>query len=391
MQIATTALSKPLARLWTKNYTLLLAANLFICFGFYMLPPTLPAQVRRLGGSSLESSLVVGIFSVFSLIFRVIGGSAADARGEKAIALFGSSLVLVSTFSFAFLPVKGILALRMLQGLGWGFGTAALATAISASVAPERRGEGIGYYSLTMILALGITPMIAIPEMNASGFPLVVFTSSLLLVAGILALSLSSARGKTAGGTHRAIDWKNLFERRALLPSSLCFLLNVTTCGIVIYMMLYGEEIGVDSVWLFFAGFIAMALVTRPFIGRIFDKRGHSIIVLPGSLLVIAGLLSLSYARSAIGLLPAAILYGLGYGAVQPSLQAWAIGRSPAERRGAANGTFLSAMDLSYTLGSMILGAISSRLSFAFMYRISALFVVAMLIIYVAANTRSRE
>ena len=385
-----TASTEP--RLWTRNYRLLLSANTLIGLGFYMLPPTLPAHVKHSGGSPLETSLVVGLFSIFSLVFRSIGGNAADSGDEKELSLLGALIVLASTLSLSFLPVKGILISRMVQGIGWGLGTAAIATGISASVAPERRGEGIGYYSLTMIAATGITPVFAIPAMNRWGFPAIAILSSLLVASGIAALCLTSPSGHSGGrGRGTGIDWRNLFERNALLPSALCILTTMTICGVIIYMMLYGEEIGLKSISVFFLGFTAMLVATRPFAGRVFDRRGHFAVVLPGAILMIAGLVALSRVHSLGPLILASLLYGAGYGAVHPSLQAWAIARSAEGRRGAANGTFLSAMDLSYFVGSIFLGAVAHGSSFSFMYFSSSFFVAAMLALYLLALWRERQ
>ncbi len=71
---------------------------------------------------------------------------------------------------------------------------------------------------------------------------------------------------------------------------------------------------------------------------------------------MLVGLTLLSYATSEISLLAASLFYRLGYGAAHPSLQAWAIDRSPADRKGAANGTFLSSLDLGYAVGAVLMG-----------------------------------
>lgn len=392
------------APLWTREYCLLLFANLFLCFGFHTMPATLPAYVKHLGGSALESSLVVGLFSIFALVFRVLGGSASDARAPKGIALFGASIVLATTFSFPFLPIGGLLAARMAEGIGWGLGTSAIATAVSAAVAPERRGEGIGYYSLTTILAMGLMSLIAIPAMDGLGFAVVAFASSASIALSLICLLASPRkggrdRGPTAGEVRRErsapvasrIDWRRLFEPRALLPSALCFLVTVTVCGVVSFLMLYGEEIGLENVSFFFIGFTAMALGTRPFAGRIYDRRGHLPLVVAGAFSMALGLVLLSFARSMPLLAVSSAFFGLGYGAVNPSLQAWSIARSPEGSRGAANGTFLSAMDLSYTLGSMALGTLAQITGYAAMYRISIAFLALMLAVYLFALSRARE
>ena len=172
------------------------------------------------------------------------------------------------------------------------------------------------------------------------------------------------------------------FEKEAALPSLLCFLLVITLCGIMSYIMLYGKELQISSIGIYFIGFVLMILISRPLIGKIFDEKGHTIIIIPCSISLIIGLILLSYANSILMLIISSLFYGLGYGAVQPSLQTWAVNRSPANRQGAANGTFLSSMDLSYTFGSILLSFIAEQKSYAVMYRFSAIFIVLLLIIY---------
>lgn len=153
--------------------------------------------------------------------------------------------------------------------------------------------------------------------------------------------------------------------------------------------MLYGKELNIHSIWIYFVGYISIILLTRPFVGKIFDKKGHTVIIIPGSISIIIGIILLSYASSIPMLIMASLFYGLGYGAVQPSLQAWAVNRSPENRKGAANGTFLSSMDLAYTVGSILLGSIAGYKGYAVMYRFSSIFVVLLLIIYIYKIVRS--
>lgn len=77
-----------------------------------------------------------------------------------------------------------------------------------------------------------------------------------------------------------------------------------------------------------------MVLLTRPAVGKIFDKKGHVVVILPGAICMIIGLIILSYAVSVPMLLLSSLFYGVGYGAVQPSLQTWAVNRSPSNRKG---------------------------------------------------------
>ena len=72
---------------------------------------------------------------------------------------------------------------------------------------------------------------------------------------------------------------------------------------------------------------------------------------------MIAGLVALSVTETTPMLVVSSLLYGIGYGAVQPSLHTWAVNRCPPDRKAAANGLFLSAIDLGYIVGAIVLGA----------------------------------
>lgn len=372
-------------KLWTKSYCIMLFSNLFIYMGFYMLVPTLPAYAKQTGGSNLEASLVVSLFSITSLLFRLLMGSVLDNAEIKPLLIVGSIILGASTLSYIWLPLTAIILVRIIQGIGWGIASTAVA-AIFTNIVPEaRRGEGMGYYSLSMIVSMSLAPIAAIAIMNLSSFKYISIISLTLVLIGALLVKyvVIHPGNSTHHKSKKGFSFFNLFEKKALLPSFLCFLLTITLCGIMSYIMLYGKELKVSYIGIYFIGHVTMILLTRSIIGKIFDKRGHIVIILPGSISMIIGLILLSYANNIELLIIASLFYGLGYGAVQPSLQVWAVNRSPEYRKGAANGTFLSSMDLAFTLGSIALSFVAERNSYAFMYKFSALFILILIAVYV--------
>jgi MFS family permease len=320
-----------------------------------------------------------------SLCSRVISGTIVDAAGERKVILSGIVVIVATTLAFVWAPVDAILVLRSLQGIGWGLATAAIATAVYKIVPESRRGEGSGYYALTVIAAVSLTPLVAILLMESFDFVVLLaasagltLASTLLLKAGLSAISPPAPDRST----RRKISLTSIFERGALLPSALCFVLSIPLCGVIAYMVLFGNEQRLGQVWVFFVGYALMILATRPFIGRLFDRKGHAVIVIPGSLAMIAGLVALSYTQSTAMLVVSSLLYGLGYGAVQPSLHTWAVNRCPPDRKAAANGLFLSSIDLGYIVGAIALGLVAEWTGFAAMYRYSALAMVAFIGLY---------
>jgi MFS family permease len=352
-----------------------------------MLIPTFPVYIKQIGGNDLEASLPFAVVSISALIVRSISGSAADTLGRRPLLIIGLFILIIFNCSFFYISTIGlILALRFCQGIGWGITSTVFATIMSDIVPANRRGEGTGYFALSIIIATSLATIIGIEIMKRYDFTVILLVSTALVIVGmLLALGISITPVKKLAKATREkneIAWSNLFEKKALLPSFLCFLHSITLGGIMSFIMLYGKETGVENTWIYFIGHISMILISRPFAGKLFDQKGHAIVIIPGVILMLIGLTLLSYATSESSVLIASLFYGLGYGAAHPSLQAWAINRSPANRKGAANGTFLSSLDLGYAVGAVLLGSIATHTNYAIMYRSSTLFLVAFAVIY---------
>ncbi|MDR3671781.1 MAG: MFS transporter [Holophaga sp.] len=380
--------------MWTHQYASRLCSAFLGYVGFQMLVPTLTTHVRQIGASHLGTSLVYSLAALAALLARALFGNRLDTLGRKPLLLIGAGMMIVVNLAlFRVTNIALIGTLRFIQGFGWGLASTALATLMSDIIPGERLGEGIGYFSMCIVLATSLSIILGIDLMNrfgfvaTLGFSTVTFGGFYLLGQRTPATSFVRAQP----GAERPGLLATLFEPSALLPATLCFLHSLAFSGIMAFIMLFGIERGIQGVGVFFIGHLAMIVASRPVVGKLFDRRGHAIIVLPGVVSMIAGLLLLSMARSAPLLILASIFYGLGYGTVQPSLQAWAVQRSPQARKGAANGTFMSSIDLGYAIGTVLMGAIAGVSSYAFMYRLSVLPLLVLLVIYGAFLASHRE
>jgi MFS family permease len=387
-------LDQPKTNLWTRPYGSLLFSNLVVFLGFQMLVPTLAAYIRQLNGTNLSAGLALSAVAGAALISRSIFGTVMDRIGRRPVLLAGAVVLLVTNLLFYVLPsIAAVCAIRFCQGLGWGMITTALATIVSDLVPEQRMSEGIGYLAVSNVLATSFSIVVGIWLMDASGFRVMLgFSTACFAVALALCLRLGRVpfhRNEGAESTRNF--WSALFEKRAVLPSFLCFLHSVAFSGIMTFIMLFGAESGIRHIFVYFIGHVLAIMVSRPFVGRIFDRVGHSVVIIPGVLSMIIGLVLLSYSHADPLLVVASLFYGLGFGTVQPSLQAWAINRSPLDRKGAANGTFLCSIDLGYGIGAVLMGSVASLTSYAVMYRLSPVFLVLLLAIYVTALMRQER
>src|SRR5699024_1726114 len=134
----------------------------------------------------------------------------------------------------------------------------------------------------------------------------------------------------------------------------------------------------------------ALVLVTSRFFDRpIYYLRFLPIDFIPLINLIISVLILFSILKNPVFLFDGAILYGLGFGTVQPALQASAINSTPIRKRGMANATYFSAFDLGVGLGAITFGLVAQYADYSSIYWISAgSGVLSLLLFFILRSTR---
>ncbi|WP_239004603.1 MFS transporter [Paenibacillus tepidiphilus] len=385
-------------RLWTKSFIVLTLCNLLLFTGLQMTLSTLPAYAEEsLGATSVQVSLVTSLFALSAIASRLFAGKAMEKGGRNLLIFLGLAISLAAVVGYYWAGgVTALLLLRMLFGVGFGMASTAFPTMASDVIPIRRMGEGMGYFGLSTSLAMSVGPMIGLTLLQGPGFGTLVLGTAVIL-ALIVPLGRLLTRSLPAGhkepAVQEAADDQGGSFRRLFLPSLLNFLLSVSYGGLLGFLALYGKEVHLANVAYFFLFNAVAIVIIRPLSGKIYDRYGAPALLIPGSLLVIGGLLLLSFARSTAALFPAALLYGFGFGSMQPALQTWMIQAVSPSRRGIANGMFFNSLDLGVALGTMALGSIALYSSYAEMYRYSALAPLLLLLVYVIliAGKRRRK
>lgn len=107
--------------------------------------------------------------------------------------------------------------------------------------------------------------------------------------------------------------------------------------------------------------------------------------------MIFIAMLLLSWLPNTFGMLVAAGIYGLGFGSVQPALQAWAVDEAPDNRKGMANATFFSFFDLGVGLGAMGFGVLATLLGYHAIYLTAAGSVLLSISLYVYLLVRTAQ
>src|SRR5690625_5546105 len=100
-------------------------------------------------------------------------------------------------------------------------------------------------------------------------------------------------------------------------------------------------------------------------------------------MLIFVAMLLLAWLPNMTTMIIAGALYGLGFGSVQPALQAWAVDKALPNRKGMANATFFSFFDLGVGVGAMLFGQLAFMYNYGIIYIVSACSVLLALLFYI--------
>lgn len=380
-------------RVFTRDFSLAILANLFSFASMYVLLATLPLYVVAIGGTVSDAGVVLACFTLSAVVVRPVVGRLSDRRAKKAIMLAGAVILAASSLLYA--PVHSVpllMAVRVFHGVGWAaFGTAA--SALAADLAPlSRRGEAMGYFGVGMNVAMAIGPALGVFLVGWTGYGSLFLTAMVLGAAAALTTAGIAEPRRAPGQGALQRGWRSFILPSALFPSAVLFTNALTYASVVALLPLFADEAGLGNPGLFFTVFSVVVLVLRGPLGRVSDRRGRVAVVAPGLSVTFVALLVLSQAQSTTTMLVVAVLYAVGVGAAQPTLMAMTVDRAGPQERGAAMGTYTTAMDLGIGVGSVVWGVVAQSLGFGAMYVAASLMglVGVALLLAGAAAGRSR-
>lgn len=379
-------------KIWSRDFVLVCLANFFIFLGFQMTLPTIPLFVKELGGSDQLIGIVTGIFTFSALLLRPYAGHALESKGRQFVYMIGLAIFVFSVGTYAFVAsILFLFIMRIVQGVGWGFSTTATGTIATDLIPKHRRGEGMGYFGLSGNLALAFGPSLGLTLVGVMSFKeLFLICAAMGLTAFLLSTKIRYKKVEQSPDKTVTVKF-DIFEKTAIQPSILLFFITVTFGGIASFLPLYAEVKNISGIELYFLVYAVFLMISRTFAGKIYDAKGHIYVFIPGTLLIFGAMCLLSWLPSTTVMLIAGGLYGLGFGSVQPALQAWAVDKAADNRKGMANATFFSFFDLGVGLGAMVFGQLAFMYDYSVIYVTSAGSVLLSIFLYIYLLMKSRK
>lgn len=363
------------------NFVLIFFASLLMFTAFYILLPTLPVFLtRELKIDEGQTGLILAVYTLAALLIRPFTGFMIDRYGRK---MFYIPALLLFAIIFVGYPLAGVFALmlvvRFLHGLVWGVATTTGSTLIVDIIPAERRGEGIGLYGLAMTIPMAMGPFTGLQLTHNNNYTLMFLVGGALAFAGFL-LTLFIKYPAVPHIGKVAFSFRNLLESTSLPVTFNLLMVNITYGGLVSFISLYALRTGMGNTGMFFIVFASGITLARIYMGKIFDRHGPKALSITGILLLVTGHVMLGLIINIGGFMIAGFLLGLGSGIVFPTFQAMVNNLVPPHRRGAANSTLFSGLDLGIGLGMLITGFLAHAIGLPHTYLIyGALNLIALL------------
>lgn len=374
-------------QIWTKRFISLFFTNISVFFVFYGLVTTLPLYaIGELNLTEQEGGLLLTSFVVSAIIIRPFSGKLLDIFGKKKLLVISMIGYFICMVLFLFIhPFGLLLGLRFVQGFFFSVITTA-ASSLAADIVPvSRKGTGLGYFTMSMNLAVVLGPFVGLLVIQYSNFDMLFSIMSIfVLVGGLLAATIDT-NDLTKPASQEKLTFKltDLFEVKTLPIAAIASLVAFSYASVLSFLSVYAQQKDLMSVAsLFYAVFAAAMLLTRPYTGKLYDTKGAQYVIIPGLILFAIGLIMLALVSGPALFLGSAIFIGSGYGAVTTSLQALALQSTEHHRSGYATATYFTMFDIGIALGSYVLGIVAVNAGYATVYLSGAGITAFVFVIY---------
>ncbi|MBV5191707.1 MFS transporter [Staphylococcus chromogenes] len=382
------------AQLWSKPFIFVTGINFLMYLIHYTLIVTVASYtMAEFHAPESLGGLAAGIFIIGMLLGRLGTGRIIDSLRPKQLIMFGIVFSIV-TIGLYFLTqsLTLLLIVRFLHGGAFGIASTATGTYASRIVPDVKKGEGLGYYALSVTMASALGPFLGIVFNQTMGFASIFIMSTLVIIIALgLSFGLTDLPSTLNKEDHeRPKGLSAFFQKEALPMSFVIVLVGMAYSSVLSFLTIYAETINLSTAAsFFFVVFAIFTFVTRPFTGKTFDYYGPNVIVYPVLVAFALGLVFLSLTHGPVLLYLAAGLIGIGYGTIVPSGQTIVIQQSPKEKMGLATSTFFIFLDFGAGIDPFILGALIPFTGYRMLYLLMAMIGVFAIIGYFFAHGKS--
>ena len=401
--------------------------TVLLMLGGNLVSPVLALYGQSFGVGMAVVGLLVSAFGVARILVDIPGGRLADRLGTRTTMVAGCLIVGGASVAAAVVDRFSLLVLaRALQGVGSALYMVAGYSFVGRVSPPDIRGRMMSYYQGSMLVGQSFGPTIggftaehfglASPFWAYAAMAVLAALVTLVAVPGAAAervLAWQTASAEEREGEERRPDARRRQRpapdadptesqgpawllRRAdfVLVCLVAFAIAYTRTGArgTVIPLLGGNELGLSESRIGMALTVAAVLNLALLVvtGRVVDRYGRKVAIVPGLVVSATSLLLFTGARDYPQYVLAAAVLGLGTGVAGPAPAAYVSDILPPQAFGVSMGLYRTIMDAGMVAGPVVAGAVADRLglSWALILNAALLATVALLFAWRAPETR---
>jgi MFS family permease len=359
-------------KIFTRDFVLNFFAQFLFSFVFSLLIPTLPIYLEKTGSTGAEIGVLIGIFSLSSLIFRPFVGKALLRIPERSFMIAGTVIYTLSSIAYLFAkPFWPLLVLRASQGIGMTLFSTASLTFVTRISPESHRGKSIGYFYLSYNVAFVTAPSFGMFLINTFNFSILFLACAFFSACSFLiSLKLNKTHGVPL--EDESTQDQPFLSYEVLPPSILSFMASVMWGALSAFFPLFALSHGIANPGPFFAVVAIILIFSRALGGNIFEIKPRERVIFPALSLLIIAMVVLIFSKTSPMFMVVAVIWGVGHAFIFPSLMNYAIDQASSPS-GPVIGTYTALSDFGSGIGPVIMGIILELTSYPAMFFCSAL------------------
>ena len=356
-----------LRKILTRDFILAFFAQFTFISAFYILVPTLPIYLSRLGSNEAGIGVLIGVFFVSSLVLRPFVGRALLKFPEKDFMIAGASLFALSSFAYLWAPpFWPFFIVRAFQGVGLALFHTASFTFI-ANISPVgHRGQSLSYFFLAPNVSLALIPSLGMFLIDHFSFNFLFLVCLVMSLCSLL-ITCKLGRRQVSPPEDSSLENGSFLNWKALPPSVVSFLNFILWGAITAFFPLYALQSGVSNSALFFTAIAVMFFLGRAFGGKILDLYGSKRVIPPLLAACVISVTLLAFSRSLPMFILVGVIWGIGNALLTPAILSCVLDVAGSSKSPAI-GTYMLLSDFGLGLGPVIMGIVIGLSSYPIMF-----------------------
>lgn len=359
-------------KIWNRKFILLFITNLLMMATFYASVPILPIYCQQIGITGAGIGIVLTAMSVTTVLFRPFAGYILDNFNRYHVYMLFLALFCLPFLGFIAFPFyAALVVIRLYMGVVYSVCGSATTTLAGDVLPPNKVGQGVNRFALTISLGMAAGPFIGIQVQNHMSSK----TSFIVLFAltAIALICVSFCHIEYPKAERKKFVLADAFYKPALPFMFNMMFIMIPFGAVIAYSSIFAQEKGLSAVIPYFYIFLVAGMLISKFsTQKMIDAGKHKVLVVISLIVLLATMGSYYFMKTSVHLLLAGFLLGLGYGILQPLFQSFVTGTTPAPKRGTANATYLLSYDIGIGIGSFVMGMFQESIGLSTGFAVTA-------------------